>query len=180
MLTLKNFYRFLLPAIFLFTSCVKDVDLEQAGEIAIPPTAAVDLVYFTLDRDKFLPRNSTGPKKTADEVRLEFLDDEYIQNDLVRADLNFRYTNTFANPVKSELVFLSENNREQYRIVFTIPGGNTAIPGVVNYTEIIEGAHLESFKEAIKLRIELEMFSGSVSEEGKLQLKSKAFLKFEF
>lgn len=178
--TLKTIIAYaLFPVLLLGTSCVKDIDLEQANEIVIPPTAAIDLVYFTLALEDFTPANTIGPKIADDVVRLEFLDDDYIQNNLVGADLNFVYYNSFPSPIRSELVFLSENERVQYRISFTIPGGSPEDPGVINYTEIVQGEDLEDFKQSIKLRVELEMFSGAI-EQGQLQLKSKAFLKFEF
>ena len=179
--TLKTIYTYALISVMLLgTSCVKDIDLEQANEIVIPPTAAIDLVYFTLDLEEFTPTNTTGPKMAGDVVRLEFLDDDYIQDGLVRADLNFVYYNSFTSPIRSELIFLSENDREQYRISFTIPGGSPEEPGVVNYTEIIQGEDLEDFKQSIKMRVELEMFSGANDPGGQLQLKSKAFLKLEY
>ena len=179
--TLKTFFAYaLIPVLILGTSCVKDIDLDQASEIVVSPTAAIDLVYFTIALEDFSPTGTTGPKMAGDVVRLEFLDDDYIQNDLSRADLNFVYYNSFTNPVRSDLIFLSEGEREQYRISFTIPGGSPAAPGVINYTEIIQGEDLEDFKNSIKLRVELEMFSGPVQEGGELQLKSKAFLKFDF
>ncbi len=178
---LKLFGRCLfIPFFILFTSCVKDIDLEQANEIVIPPTAALDLVYFTLDIENFTPANTTGPKMAEDVVRLEFIDDDYIQDGLVRADLNFRFTNTFTSPILTDIIFLSENNLEQYRISFLIPGGNPEAPGVVDYTEIIQGADLEAFKRSIRMRLELEMLSGVDADDGQLQLKSKAFLKLEY
>jgi|SRR5690606_9821997 len=176
----KKIFTIALSALFLCASCFKEVDLDQASEIVIPPTAALDLIYFTLDLEDFHPLNTSGPKMAGDVVRLEFLDDDYIQNGLVKADLNFIYYNTFTNPIRSELIFLSENNREQYRISFTIPGGSPESPGVVNFTEVIQGEDLEDFKRAIKLRVELEMFSGTNEKGGELQLKSKAFLNLEF
>lgn len=176
----RSFAIALFPVLLLFASCFKDVDLDQAKDLVIPPTAAIDLVYFTLELTDFHPQNTTGPKMASDVVRLEFLDDDYIQDGLVRADLNFIYYNSFVNPIRSELVFLSDNDREQYRIQFTIPGGSAEAPGVVNFTEIIQGEDLEKFKNSIALRVELEMFSGANERGGKLQLKSKAFLNFEF
>ena len=178
---LKLFGRYaLLPVFIIMNSCFKDIDLEQANEIVIPPKAALDLVYFTLELQHFTPHNTTGPKMAEDVVRLEFIDDDYIQDGLVRADLNFRFTNTFTSPILCDIIFLSENNSERYRINFLIPGGSPEVPGVVDYTEIIQGADLEAFKQSIKMRLELEMLSGVNAEGGKLQLKSKAFLNLEY
>ena len=178
---LKPLVRYVLvPVFLLFVSCVKDVDLKQANEIVIPPTVAVDLVYFTLHSNQFYPANTAGPRMAEDVVRLEFLDDDYIQDGLVRAELNYSFTNTFTNPIQAEIVFLSENNSERYRTSLLIPGGSPEDPGVVDFTEVLEGQDLAAFKKAIKMRMDLEMFSGAGTEEGQLQLKSSAILKLEF
>lgn len=177
----RIFTRFaLLSVLLVLASCVRDVDINQAEEIVIPPTAALDLVYFTLDSSHFMPRASSGTSRARDEVRLEFLDDDYVRNGLVRADYNFIYTNTFSQPFKNRITFLSENNVVRYVIEFDIPAGSVSEPAVVNYTEIINIDEIRAIRESIKMIIDIEMLANSQQNEGKLQLKSKAFYQFEF
>lgn len=169
-----------LPLLFVGNSCVKDVDFDQASEIVIPPTVAMDLVYFTLAPSHFHEDVPAGPLVAKDVVRLEFLDDDYIQNSLVQANFNFIYTNTFPQPFTNTITFLSENNAVKYKIVFDIPAGSVNAPSTVDYTEIIDIDEIDAVRETIKMAIEIEMHPNSEAIEGELQLKSKAFYKFEF
>ena len=65
----KKIFTIALSGLFLCGSCFKEVDLDQASEIVIPPTAALDLIYFTLDLEDFHPLNTSGPKMAGDVVR---------------------------------------------------------------------------------------------------------------
>ena len=178
---LKAFVRiFMLSFFVLLASCVRDVDVDQAREIVIPPTVAIDLVYFTIDPSHFHTVGSTGIMRARDEVRLEFLDDDYIQDGLVRADFNFRYTNTFSQSFRNKITFLSESNRAMHVIKFEIPAGNPDDANIINYTEIIPEEDIEAIRRSIKMVIEIETEPNFEVTEGELQLKSRAFLEFEF
>ncbi len=170
----------LVAVLVVASGCVRDVDVDQAEEIVIPPSAALDLVYFTLDSTHFEQRNTAGPFVARDVVRLEFLDDDYIRDGLVRADYNFIYTNTFEFPIKNTVHFLSENDVVKYRLNFEIPAGSLETPATINYTEIINEDRIEGIRESIKMIITLEMQAPAPPSEGSLKLKSKAFYDFEF
>lgn len=180
MLSLKSLFRFpVMLVLVLFTSCVRDVDVDQAREIVIPPTAAIDLVYFSLNSSKFQDEGD-NVLRAVDETRLEFLDDDYIRDGLTRADFNFRYTNTFEHTITNTIEFLSENNQVRHTIKFDIPGGSNEDPNSINYTEIIKEDKIGAIRNSIKMRVKLEMNSPSGGPEGELQLKSRAYYTFEF
>lgn len=176
--------KFLFKAAFLFlffslTSCVKDVDLDQAQEIVIPPTAAIDLVFFDLTLDEF----SVGPGGNLwaeDESRLDFLDDDYIQDGLMRADFNFRIINSFENAFKINILFRSPTNAIRYQIPIEIPPGSIETPAVIDYTEIVDNSQIDKIKKSIKVSIDIDMLEDPVVTEGSLQLKSKGTYYFEF
>lgn len=172
----------LFPLVFIIimSSCVKDVDVQQARNIVIPPTAAVDIVYFTLAPSDFFPSPVDTAVVADDEVRLEFLDDEYVQNSLIRADYNFVFSNSFAQDFTSTIRFLSPSDNEKYVVQFEIPSGEPGNPVLIDYTEIIQGDRIQDIRESIKMTIEIKADTASIPVEGELALKSKAFLKFEF
>lgn len=170
----------LLALLFIVcSSCVKDVDLDQYNEIVIPPTAAIDLVYFTLESSD-VSDASGNPKKVSDVVRLEFLDDDYIQDGLMRADFNIVFTNSFQQAFTTTFKFLSESNAVQHSFSINVPAGQPAVPAIINYTEVIPESQINAIRRSIKLLVEVEMQPNSEPVEGQLQLKSKAFYKFEF
>ncbi|MGB7843847.1 MAG: hypothetical protein WBL21_13710 [Salinimicrobium sp.] len=165
--------------LLLFSSCVKDVDLDQYNEIVIPPTAAIDLIYFTLEPDDFADASGNLQKAT-DFLRLEFLDDDYIQDALIRADFNFVFINSFQQEFVTTFNFVSENNAVQHTVQINVPAGNVGEPAVVNFTEIVPRSQIDAIRKSIKLVVEVEMKANSAPLEGQLQLESKANYKFEF
>lgn len=176
----NKFIKFaLLPVFLLVLSCVKDVDLDQYEEITIPPTAALDLIFFTLTSEDFI--DNTGEfEKATDDVRLEFLDDEYIQNGLVEAWFNFRFTNSFAQPFTATFRFLSESSALMHTIIIEIPAGGGDTPAVIDYSEIISGSNINRIRNSIQLEVEIEIHPNSAPVEGELQLESRAYYTFDF
>lgn len=88
------------------TSCVKDVDLDQAKDISLTPKLQVDLLIFDVNEDNFVDPITNQPISIIrDEVRLEFLDDSYIQDDLMEVEFKFKYINTFPQTFSSRISF---------------------------------------------------------------------------
>lgn len=167
-----------LTLLLISFSCVKDVDLDQYEEIVLSPEAAIDLVFFTITSDDF-SGDPAGETTARDETRLEFLDDEYIQNNLVRADFNFRFTNTFQSPLTATIQFLSPSNAVQHTMVISVPQGSPGEPATVDYVESIFQDQINRIRRSIKVSVEITRHNSAFSE-GSLQLESKGFYYFEF
>lgn len=167
-----------LSVIFFLTSCVKDVDMEQYEEIVIPPEAAIDLVFFNLSSEDFTGSGGS-PLRAADVTRLDFLDDDYIQNNLVRADLNFRFTNTFHREFVAVIRLLSEGNAVQHEILLPIPAGTNASPAKVDFTDIFNEDQIGKIRRSIKISVEITTHNGPFVD-GELKLESRAFYYFKF
>lgn len=176
----QNLFKiFFLALLFLSSSCVRDVDFDQYEEIVLTPEAAIDLVFFTISADDFSGGASGEEVMARDETRLDFLDDDYIQNDLVRADFNFRFTNSFQSPLTATIRFLSPSNSVQHIIVIPVPGGNLNSPATADYTESIFQDQIVRIKRSIKVSIEITA-NEPLDTEGSLQLESKGFYYFQF
>lgn len=168
-----------LSLLVFFVSCVKDVDLDQTDEIVLPPTAAIDLIYFDLELEE-LSVGSGGNLRAVDETRLDFLDDDYIQTGLMRADFNFRFTNSFQNAFTADFLFRSETNAIRHQIRVDIPAGTAESPAVVDYTEIIDETQIGKIRKSIKVTVEIDMQEDPVNAEGNLKLQSRGTYYFEF
>lgn len=163
---------------FFFSSCIKDIDVDQFDEIVIPPSVEMDLVYFQLTPEDFL--QPSGSRRTmTDELRLEFLDDDYIQTGLKSAEFNTVFINKFDQPLTTTFTFLSEGRTLQHRFTVDIPAGSEEEPTVINYTEIFPETQIEKIRRSIWLVTEVEIL-GEVPTTGQLTLESKALYKFEF
>ncbi len=175
-----------LPALMLIlvlgiSSCVKDVDLDQAGDITLKPKIQADLLIFNVDPGDFNDVN-TGQFKSIikDTVRLEFLDDDYIQKDLEEVEFSFRYSNTFPREFASKITFLSENNRVQHIIGFIVDAGSAGNPAITEHIELIENDRIQVIKRSIKMVVEIEVLPGNAEFKGDLDFASKGLFSFEF
>lgn len=162
-------------------SCVKDVDLNQAGDISLQPEMQVDLVITNVDEIDFMDTNTNQLKRVIrDTVRLEFLDDDYIQDDLVRVEFSFRYINTFPQTFNSKIFFLSENNRQQHLVDFYIGTGSEEDPAISENIEFIGEDRINVVKRSIKMVVEIEVLPNSQPFNGSLDFASKGLFSFEF
>jgi len=176
---LQSFVLFLL---FLGTiSCVKDVDLDQAKDIGLKPKLQIDLLIFDVNEADFVD-TLTNQQKTIirDTVRLEFLDDSYIQDDLMEVEFSFKYINTFSRPFHNKISFLSENNSVQHVVEFNIDAGDKNNPAVTEVMDLIQFDQIQVIRESIKMAVEIEVLPGNDPFTGELKFQSKGLYSFEF
>lgn len=162
-------------------SCMKDVDFTQAGDISLQPRIQSDLLIFDVNQEDFLDVK-TGELKTVirDTVRLEFLDDSYIQKDLATVEFKFRYHNTFPQSFYNKISFLSESDRPQHKVEFFIGAGGKEDPAVTEKIELIDRDQIGVIKRSIKMVVEIQAIPGEESFEGNLDFASKGLFSFEF
>lgn len=164
-----------------FSSCFKDVDFGQAGDISLEPDLQVDLLYYNLDETDFSDSDSGSYTPVIrDTVRLEFLDDDYIQDGLIYTELRFRHENTFPHPIRSRISFLNKNNRNQFTVSYIIPEGSEGMPTVFDTIRILEGSEIVKMRRSFKMVVENEVVDGNNKLNGQLKFMSKGFFRFEF
>ncbi|MCM8567794.1 hypothetical protein NE848_00255 [Gramella jeungdoensis] len=165
----------------ILTSCFKDVDFEQAQDIKLAPDLEVDLLFYQLNENDFLDSETNAFSPVIrDTVRLEFLDDDYIQDGLMYAEFRFRHENSFPNDIKSKIRFLNKAGREQFSVNYDIPAGSTDSLSVVDTLHVMEGGNIEKVRRSILMVVELEMPGGGKDIKGELDFSSKGLFKFEF
>ena len=171
--------------LFLFAlgsnSCVKDVDLDQAKDIALKPKLQIDLLIFDVNEVDFVD-TLTNQQKTIirDTVRLEFLDDSYIQDDLTEVEFSFKYTNSFSQSFHNKISFLSENNSAQHVVEFKINPGDKNNPAVTELIDLIKFDQIKVIRRSIKMAVEIEALPGNGPFTGELKFQSKGLFSFEF
>lgn len=162
-------------------SCVKDVDLDQARDISLSPDIQTDLLIYDVTASDFLdPETKEMKQVIRDTVRLEFLDDDYIQNDLTALELNFIHHNSFPQAFDTKVRFLSESNREQFRVEYTVIAGNAEDPATTEITKMVSEDEIEKVKRSIKMVVELEPRTNGKEFAGELQFASKGLFRFQF
>ncbi|MGY5848990.1 hypothetical protein [Salegentibacter sp. F14] len=165
----------------VLTGCIKDIDLDQADEISLSPDIDVDLLIYEINQDYFYQsENSVFQPVIRDTVRLEFLDDDYIQKDLTEVELYFKHVNTFSQSFTNTVKFLSEGGREQIFIQYEVSPGGLNSPKETEYTEIIEENRIHLIRNSIQMVVELEAHSNSEEFRGELDFASTGLFKFAF
>lgn len=162
-------------------SCVKDVDLNQAKDIGLKPKLQVDLLIFDVNEANFVDPLTNQPKTIIrDTVRLEFLDDSYIQDDLIEVEFSFKYLNSFPQTFRSRISFLSENNSVQHLVEFNIASGDKSNSVVTEVIDLIEFGQIDVIRQSIKMAVEIEAMPDHNPFSGELKFQSKGLFSFEF
>ena len=162
-----------------FTSCFKDVDFDQAQDIQLTPDLEASLLFYTIDETDFLDsETNVFTPVIRDTVRLEFLDDDYIQDGLMQAEFRFKHENRFPYLIRSRIRFLSENDRRQFSVNYEIPPGSVEMPSVIDTIHVVDD--IRTVRRSIKMLVELEMIGGEKGIDGELDFSSKGLFKFEF
>lgn len=160
---------------------MKDVDLDQAERITLQPDLQVDLLIFNVDELDFRDPETNNLKTIIrDTVRLEFLDDDYIQEDLSTVEFSFKYINSFPQAFNNSIFFLSENNRVQHRVDFPIDPGTITNPVTTERIEFIDEDQIGVIRRSIKMVVEIEVLPGSEPFTGELKFQSKGLFSFQF
>jgi hypothetical protein len=165
----------------LLLGCVKDVDLDQRNDISLSPDVQIDLLIYNIDQAQFEdPETGNIRTRISDTVRLEFLDDDYIQEDLSSVEFYFRHINTFPREIESKIRFLSDGNTEQFVVNYTIKPGANGNPVTTEQYELVEEDRINLVRRTIKMVVELEVQPGPAAFEGELDFASKGLFLFEF
>ena len=179
----KTFYLLIFAAIasLLSSSCFQDVDFGQARDISLEPDIEVDLLFYELNESDFLD-SETGEYSPVirDTVRLEFLDDDYIQDGLVYAEFRFRHENRFPYPINSNIKFLDKTRRRQFNVAYTIPAGSNSAISIVDTTHTMDRGNIGKVRRSIQMVVELEVVGAGDDLQGVLNFESKGLFKFEF
>ncbi|MFC7358097.1 hypothetical protein ACFQO1_10385 [Jejudonia soesokkakensis] len=170
----------LLPFLGVFpfliaASCVKDTDFNQTDDIVLTPVVELDLIYFNLTASDFYDENTMTERLTLrDTTEIRFLDDTATQDNLVRADFYFEFTNSIPRDFTVGFQFLNEFNEETYFSGTQVNQGSEQSPVVTIFEDRVEGTDLEQLTMANKVIVTVDIPSSNATLQGNLDLQSKA------
>lgn len=116
-LKMKNLYKIILFTVILgFTSCLEDLDFDQAEDLEIEPTIAIDLLDFNVDQNDLLDLNVLNNigVPISDQTSLPDLQNSFFQEDVEEVELQFRANNEFDEDFTVEFTFWDENGNPSY------------------------------------------------------------------
>ncbi|MFK7749326.1 MAG: hypothetical protein AB8B65_13100 [Kordia sp.] len=169
--------------VFLLASCVKDVDFEQAEDIAISPVLEASLIFFDFQAAQFSEPTGTAIVTEGDDLELDVFNDEFFRENLIKAEFFFEVTNTIDRNFRADVIMYDENDFILHAFAIDVmPNGNNEVE--VTHTEVFEDALLEQFTNTKRLEVVLNMFpspTGIPLDEnsvGNIKMRSKATLFF--
>ncbi|PVW13342.1 hypothetical protein [Marixanthomonas spongiae] len=179
-----NFYLplWILLVSVLLSSCVRDTDFDQAENITLTPVVELNLIYFNLKANDFFDSITNTPRLTLrDTTELPFLDDDYVQEDLMKADFLFEFTNSIPRRFDVDFQFLDENNANTYRTGTDVAQGSPENAQTTTFTQTVEGNDLAELTTSSKVVVTVQIPSANENLEGELNLKSKTtyYLKLQ-
>lgn len=182
----QNIIKISLIALVLasLTSCVSDVDFNQAEVIMPSPTLESNLIYSTLIAPNFIDQQTQlEAVMVSDTTRLEVLSSDFFVDQLAKANLSFKFTNSIQRDFLVDFEFLNDTNELRYHVQVLVHSGVVTNPILSETTVLIDEPEITTFKEATKLvyKISLPPSTSPIgpNSQGQLDLQSKATLYFE-
>ena len=170
--------------LFVITSCVKDVDFEQAEDLSISPIVESSLIFFNFPASEFSEPTGTAIVTVSDDLELDVFNEEFIRDNLIRAEFFFEVTNSIDRNFRADVILYDENNQVVHTFnIDTTPNGNTEV--VTTHTEVFEDTSLEQLKNTVRLELILNMFPSPTgipldqNSQGTIKMRSKATLFFQ-
>ncbi|WP_299129296.1 hypothetical protein [uncultured Winogradskyella sp.] len=185
MLFKKAIVLILFGALATSLSCISDVDFNQADELLLAPVIESSIIHTEQAASHFL-ENGNELVVVRDSIgNIEIFEDEFVINNLIRAELFFEVTNSINRSFSLQLNFLDENEEVQHTLTFDAdasPNGNDII---TNYEENFEDDSLNALKTTRIIAVEIRLNpsdDGSMLDEnsmGRVLLQSKGVFYLE-
>lgn len=102
----------LLIFVWLMTSCINDVDFNQIDDFSATPVFKTTLVYFTVTQIDFFDTVNSVELVTPlnDTSDFTILKNDFVKNNLLKTELEFKIINKFNRRFKVNISFLDANN----------------------------------------------------------------------
>lgn len=160
---------------FSLSSCFRDVEMERTKEIKIGPTIMMDLMKIDLSSE-FVPAQEEV-FVVKHEIDLDYQPNN-LGDKLESLILQFEYLNSLTRTLKTHVIFYS-GNQQVTNFNFTIFPGSPDTPNADLFPKLLEGMELDAVERSTRMVIKMEISPGDAQHGGKLDLKAKAFYKFE-
>ena len=178
----NNLYFFIIILLLLglsTSSCVKDVDFNQAENLAFSPILDASLLHFEEPASSFVDDDGTERVTIVDSVDIDVFQNQYVVDNLIKAELLFESTNTINRAYEAKVEFFDAENVLQYTFTYAVPRSPDNLDVVVTHLEVFENDSLIALKATEKLVLTLileESEDGSILTEnspGELKFRSK-------
>ncbi|WP_298530498.1 hypothetical protein [uncultured Algibacter sp.] len=172
---------YVLYILIIFGSCAKDVDFEQARDYVFTPVIESSLVFFDEPAPSFLD-SGVEIEIIQDFVFIEFFDDDFILDNLVKAEFDFETINSINRRFELRVDMLDVANQLQHTFTVIQEASQTGEDVLSSHIETFEDDSLQALKNTSFILFTYRLLPGPTINEdtpGSIQLKSKAVFYFE-
>ncbi len=171
--------------ILCLNACIKDVDFDQAEDLSVTPALEVSILHFDESAITFIDEDGLELTTVRDSVSIEIFSDDFVVDNLVKADFSFETTNTINRAYDAQIDFYNDLYELQHSFNFGVGASANNQDIVVEYVEVFEGQGLDALKATTNLVLTLTLqpsSDGSILNDdslGNLKLRSKGSFYFE-
>jgi len=161
-------------------SCSSDLDFEQADDFNIQPVFTTNLAYLKGEASDFVSDGVETPVFSYTS-NVDFLDNSFVEDDLIKAELYFRIKNTIPRAYVFNVTFLDENNSPIHSIRMDVPAySGTEV--VFEKKETFASANIDIIKNTTKMVFSVLMQTGpplTATSPGRIELSSSITAYFD-
>lgn len=174
----------LLILMLCFSSCDKDMDINQEETTASMPILESQLITSTLEAKDFSAEQKTqGFSTLSDTLDLASIRSNFFMDEMKSVNLSIKFINSLESASKVDFLFLDDTNELKYTVHVPISSGSLEKPVSVETIVTIKEPELKIFKEATKMVYHISLVPNSEplspETQGKIALQSKASFLFE-
>ena len=145
----SSYFIYIMLFLFASSSCVKNIDFDQADNFTTEPVVKLALVNFTAIQTDFLDPLNNEINQITDTSNFTIFDNSTVQNDLQKVEIDIKASNEFNRTLRVDFVFLDINGNITYQIpALTIPVNTTGF----RHQEVIEIATNQPFLQSSQIR----------------------------
>jgi len=134
---MKRVIFLMLTTFLLSTSCMSELDTDQAEQFNFQPVFEVDLLYFDLQNNNLVDQDGAFRQVVYDTLDLDIFDDGNVRDAFVKAEITVAYKNTFYRQFYTKFFFVDNNNYPVDSGVLLIPEATPAEPEVTGETVFV-------------------------------------------
>jgi len=170
MLNRANFF-IIFAFSLIITSCIKDVDFDQAKIFAISPVVVSSLIFFNEPSSRFLVDGVEITTVTDSIKDISVLSDQFLVDNLIKAEFLFETTNSINRAFQVSVEFYNDAFQLQESFSFTALESPLNEELVSEHTITFEGDSLDALKATTQIVLTLTLLpsgDGSVLDEDSL------------
>ncbi|MCL5129084.1 hypothetical protein [Algibacter sp. L4_22] len=177
---IKSKISLLLVMGLIVMSCTEAIDLDQVNDLVLTPAVEASLVYFDEPASRFIDSGANA-STIQDFISVEFFNDQFIADNLEKAEFVFETKNTINRIFELQVDFLDDTGTVRHTIIVNEDAAPDNTDSTTTYIEVFEGSSLTALKQTVTINFSLRLLPGETIDEntpGRIQYISYASFYF--